>query len=55
MVIAIVASFLFGFFVGGLMGGLAIALGVMAKRNVEDVPETPIGVTRRAIPSPGKA
>jgi gas vesicle protein len=46
MVITIVTSFLFGFFVGGLVGALSIVLGVIAKRNVEDIPETPIGVTR---------
>jgi len=46
MLIAIVTSFVFGLFVGGFIGALSIVLVAMAKLNVEDMPETPIGVTR---------
>ncbi len=46
MALTIVISFVSGLLIGWFVGALSIVLGVMAKRNVEDIPETPIGVTR---------
>ena len=52
MEFAIAFSFLFGLFIGTFIGAVSIALGVMAKRNVDDMPETPIEVRRDAAPVP---
>ena len=50
MAIANIVWFLLGSLVGGSLGALTVVLGVMAKRNVEDVPETPISVNRESAP-----
>lgn len=52
MVLGFALVFLFGFLIGGFFGGLAVVLGIMAKRNVETIPETPISVTREGRPLP---
>ena len=42
MTITIVIVFLIGLFLGGFFGMLTLALGVMAKENFKEMPETPI-------------
>ena len=50
MVFANMVWFILGSLVGGSLGALTVVLGVMAKRNVEDVPETPMSVNRDSVP-----
>ena len=42
MAVEIAISFLVGGFVGSFFGMLVLSLGIMAKRNVSDMPEVPI-------------
>ncbi len=42
MAVEIAVSFLVGGFVGSFFGMLVLSLGIMAKRNVGDMPEVPI-------------
>jgi hypothetical protein len=51
MVLEIAFAFLCGMFVGTFVGVISMALGVIAKHNVEDVPETPIVVSHERVPA----
>ncbi len=49
MVTAIVITFVVGGFLGTFFGMFVLALGVMAKQNVSDMPEVPIVTPQRQI------
>ncbi len=42
MAAAIIVTFIAGSLVGAVMGVLVMSLGVMAKRNVDSMPEVPL-------------
>ncbi len=42
MAAAIIVAFIGGSLVGAVMGVLVMSLGVMAKRNVDSMPEVPL-------------
>ena len=52
MILSILAWSFFCFLAGGFIGALAIVLVVSTKRNVEDVPETPLDAAPESTLAP---